>query len=159
MKTISVMLFGVFVCAAQPGEKLMTGKASSDGVMASFETRREPDSPPIQRLGGGTLTEGKAIKRHICNYDNLTCAGYDLTMAALPNGRVRLRFTKSTLTPRKMSEILKDAPKWRLLRLPGYPGRMDVRLGETVSLDLFASGPTGLKVRDYVTVNAVGRQE
>ncbi len=159
MKMISLMLFSFLAQGAQPGAKLMSGGVSSHGISADFETRLVPGSPPIQRHGGGTLTEGHVIKRHLCNFDNLTYFGYDLTMEALPEGRVRLRFAGLTITPPKMSEIYKEVPNWTALPLPAAPATLDVKVGETVALDLFVNRSTGQKVTDYLTIEGSERVE
>ncbi|MBY0503878.1 MAG: hypothetical protein K2X03_08205 [Bryobacteraceae bacterium] len=159
MKTISLILCGVFTCGAQSGAKLATGEVSSHGIFVRFETRLEPDSPPIRRFGGGVLTENEVIKRHLGNFDNHTYFGYDLTMEALPDGRARLRFAGLTMTPAKMSEIFKNTPQWTALPLPAAPAMLDVRVGETVALDLFVNPSTGQKVTEYLTIASSARTE
>ncbi len=156
MKMISAILFSFLALGAQHGAQLMTGVVSSHGITAHFETRLETGSMPMQRHGGGSMTEGYIIKRHLCNFDNRACSGYDLTMEALPDGRVRLRFAKLTITPKKMSQLFKEVPKWTVLPLPARPATMDVRVGETVALDLFANASTGQRVREYLTISSAG---
>lgn len=152
MKTTSLILFGALMCGAQSGARLATGEVSSHGVFARFETRLEPGSPSIRHHGGGVLTENDVIKRHLCNFDDLTYFGYDLTMEALPDGRARLRFAGLTIVPSKMSEIYKEVPRWTALPLPAAPATLDVKLGETVALDLFVNPSTRQKVTEYVTI-------
>jgi hypothetical protein len=141
----------------------MGGSASSNGVWVKFDTRLEPGSPPIRKHGGGTLTEKNVIKRHLCNFDNNTYFGYDLTAEPAPGGRVGLRFAPLTITPEKMSEIFHEerhrVPIWTPLPLPGGSVAMEVRPGETVALDLFVNPSTGQKVTDYLTVKGSERQE
>lgn len=152
MKIVGLILCGGLLYAAESGAKLATGEVSSHGVTAWFETRLEPGSPSIRRYGGGVLSENHVIKRHLCNFDNLTYFGYDLTMEALPDGRARLRFTGLTITPSKMSEIYREVPHWTALPLPSAPATLDVKAGETVALDLFANLSTGQKVTEYLTI-------
>lgn len=132
--------------------QIMSGTVSSNGVSMSFETRIEPEVPGIRRSGGGTLTENNVVKRHLCNFDDGTYFGYDLTAEPLAEGRYRLRFAPLTITPQKMSEIFDKVSNWTPLPLPARPATMEVRAGETVALDLFVNPSTGQKVIDYLTV-------
>ena len=155
MKFVSLVLLSV---SALHGETLLSGGGASNGVWVDLETRLEPSSPPIYKHGGGTLTEKNVIKRHICNFDNNTYFGYDLTMERLPNGKVRLRFAPLTITPRQMSELFERVQNWTALVLPdGAPASLEVRYGETVALDLFVNHSTGQKVTEYLTVKDKGR--
>ena len=150
MKRFNLMLLSV---AVMYGEKIMNGNASVNGVEMTFETRLEPGSPAIHRHGGGTLTEKGVMKRHLCNFDNNSYFGYDLTMEPLADGRVKLRFAPLSITPAKMSEIFREVPNWTSLARPAGPASVEVRPGETVALDLFVNTSTGQKVTDYVTIN------
>lgn len=153
------LLFLVMFCAAAArAEKLQGGGAGMNGIWVDFETRLEPGSPGISHHGGGTLTEKGVAKRHICNFDNNTYFGYDLTMEPLPDGKARLKFSPLSITPAKMAEIFKEVPKWTALPLPGGPVSLDVLPGETVALDLFVNSWTGQKVTDYLTVKGSGRR-
>jgi hypothetical protein len=134
----------------------MTGGADSNGVGVSYETQLEPPSPPIRQHGGGTLTENQIIKRHICNFDNNTYFGYDLTVRPMQDGRFEMVFAPLSITPAKMSEIFPKVSNWTLLQLPRAPAVMQVRAGETVALDLFSNPSTGQKVTDYLTIKGKG---
>lgn len=141
--------------AVAPAETLMRGTASSNGVHVSFSTRLEPGTPPISKHGGGTLTEKEnVIKRHLCNFDNGTYSGFDLTMERLPSGRVRLRFAALTIGPEQMKKIFPKMDQWKPLPLPASPATVDVNPGETVALDLFVNPATGQKVTEYLTVQS-----
>lgn len=153
MKTISLLLLSISAHAAQ----LMSGIASSNGVWVNYETKLEPSSPPIQQHGGGTLTENQLIKRHICNFDNQTYFGYDLTIEPSSGGRYKLRFAPLTITPQKMSEIFKEVSHWTPLPLPGSPVTTEAGAGETIALDLFVNSSTGQKVTDYLTIRGGNR--
>lgn len=154
MKLVSLILFSLSIYGAQ----LMSGGANSNGVWVNYATRLEPGSPPISKHGGGTLTEKDVIKRHLCNFDNNTYFGYDLTVEPLTEGRYRLRFAPLTVTPQKMSEIFPKVSNWTPLPLPSGPVTMEVRAGETVALDLFINPSTGQKVTDYLTIKGSERQ-
>ncbi|MBI3683754.1 MAG: hypothetical protein HY235_25550 [Acidobacteria bacterium] len=154
MKLVSLILFSLSAYG-----QLMSGGASSNGVWVNYQTRLEPGSPPIRKHGGGTLTEKNVIKRHLCNFDNNTYFGYDVTVEPLADDRYRFRFAPLTITPQKMSEIFNKVLNWTPLPLPGGPVAMEVRAGETVALDLFVNPSTGQKVTDYLTIKANERQQ
>lgn len=148
MKLASLLLLSLPAWSTQ----LMSGGAGSNGVWVNFDTQLEPGSPPITKHGGGTLTERNVIKRHLCNFDNNTYFGYDLTMEPLAGGRVRLRFSPLTITPQLMTKLFDKVPQWTPLPLPGGAVTMEAKVGDTVALDLFTNPSTGQKVTDYLTI-------
>ncbi len=154
MKLVSLILFSL----SAYGAPLMSGSASSNGVLVSYETRLEPGSPPIHMHGGGWLTEKNVLKRHLCNFENKAYFGYDLVVEPLAGSRYRLRFAPLTITPQEMSKIFSKVSNWTSLPLPGGPVTVEVRAGETVALDLFVNASTGQKVTDYLTIKGDDRQ-
>lgn len=146
----AVMLSG----ATAGGERLYTGSADLNGAWLMFETRLEPGSAPIQHHGGGMLTEKNVLKRHLCNFDNQTYFGYDLTLEPLSDGRVRLRFARSSLAPARMKALFPEVSKWKALPLPRGRVTLDVRPGETAPVELLADS-SGHKMTEYVTVKSV----
>ena len=159
MKLVSIFLLCLASQGAPSGTRLSTGNAGTNGVSVNYQTYLEPGSPAIQRQGGGVLTENNIIKRHLCNFDNHTYFGYDLTMEPLADGRFSLRFAPLTITPAKMTEIFRQVPNWSPLPLPGGPATLVVKVGETVALDLFTNPSTGQKVTEYLKINGSDRQE
>lgn len=151
-------MFGFLLTLSAGAAQLRTGSAESNGVWVNYETRLEPPSPPIYNHGGGVLTEKNIIKRHICNFDNNTYFGYDLTVEKL-GGKYRFRFGPLTITPELMSRIFNKVPRWTALQLPGGEVVMDVRAGETVALDLFVNTSTGQRVTEYLTVKGSDRPQ
>ncbi|MBL8212410.1 MAG: hypothetical protein JNK87_16970 [Bryobacterales bacterium] len=137
-----------------PAGVLMSGSAGSNGVHVNYSTRLEPGTPAISKHGGGTLTKDGVIKRHLCNFDNGTYSGFDLTMERLPSGKVRLRFAPLTMTPEEMKKIFPKVDQWKPLPLPAAPATLEVNPGETVALDLFVNPSTGQKVTEYLTVQS-----
>src|SRR5262249_43719391 len=126
MKLVSLIL----VSLSAYGAVLTSGSAGSNGISVNYESRLEPGSPPIQKHGGGVLTQKNIIKRHVCNLDNNTYFGYDLTMEPLREGVYRFRFAPLTITPQEMGQIFNKVPNWTPLPLPGGPVTMEVRAGE-----------------------------
>lgn len=165
MKLVSIILLAA---ATLPGEtlnaekpksgQLRIGTSWSNGLEVQLETRLEPDSPVVTKHGGGVLTEPEVIKRHMCNFDNHTFFGYDLTLEGLKNGMVRMRFVRLSMTARAITELYPDVKNWKALVLPpGSPASLDVHVGDTVALDLFVNRSTGQKVTEYLTVKPKAR--
>lgn len=150
MKLVSLMLISLSAF----GERLGTGSATSNGVTVHYESRLEPGSPPITKHGGGVLVSSSVIKRHLCNFDNNTYFGYDLTVQPIADGRYRMQFAPLTITPAEMSKIYDKVPNWTALPLPGGSVSMEIRAGETVALDLFVNPSTRQKVTDYLTIKS-----
>ena len=159
MKLVNLFLLCLASQGAPSGARLSNGSAGVNGVSVNYQTYLEPGSPAIQRQGGGVLTENNIIKRHLCNFDNHTYFGYDLTMEPLADGRFQLRFAPLTITPAKMAEIFRQVPNWSALPLPGGPATLVVKAGETVALDLFTNPSTGQKVTEYLVVKGSDTQE
>ena len=158
-KFASVLLLAVSVSLAQPpGAQLGSGGASSNGIWVQWETRLEPGSPPISKHSGGTLGENNVIKRHFCDFDNRTYFGYDVRAEPLADGRIRLRFEPLTITPAKMSQIFKEVPNWTPLPLPKSPATVEVRMGDTLAMDLFSNPATGQKITDYLHFSLEGKR-
>jgi hypothetical protein len=132
--------------------QLMTGNGHVSGVSYSYETRLEPPEPKISKIGGGTLTTDNVVKRHLCDFIQKKCFGYDLKMEALSDGRYVLEFSPLTITPEKMAEIFDNVGGWTLLPMPQRPATQILNAGDTVALDLFVNPSTGQKIVDYLTV-------
>ncbi len=133
--------------------QIMSGSVTIDGVSFTYETRLEPPSPGISSTGGGTLTEKRVVKRHICDFVQKTYYGYDLTMDTLADGRYRLTFSPLTITPAKMEEIFNKVKGWRPVALPQQPASQIIRAGDTLAIDLFVNPATGQKIVDYIKVH------
>jgi hypothetical protein len=155
MRLVSLMLLSL--CAY--GADLMSGGASSHGVWVRYVSRLEPGSPPIHKVGGGVLTSKDIIKRHLCNFDNNTYFGYDLTVEPIVDNRFLLLFAPSSLSPQDITGFFKEVSFWTPLPLPDGPTTMEARAGETVALDLFVNPSTGQKVTDYLTIDNNEREQ
>ena len=164
MRLVSITL--LLAAAVLPGESVAAEKPStagqlrigtswSNGMEVQLETRLEPDSPPITKHGGGVLTEHEVIKRHLCNFDNQTFFGYDLTLEPLGDGLVRMRFGRLSMDARTIGKLFPEVKKWKpVVRPSGAPASLDVHVGDTVAVDLFLNRSTGQKVTEYLTVKA-----
>ena len=150
MKRVSFLLF--FHLTGVVWAQLMTGNGSVHGVSYSYETRLEPPDPPISKNGGGTLTINNVVKRHLCDFVQKKCFGYDLKMEPLPDGRYLFEFSQLTITPEKMAEIFDNVGGWTLMPMPQRPATQVLSAGDTVALDLFVNPATGQRIVDYITV-------
>jgi hypothetical protein len=151
MKRISFLLVFHFTGAAWA--QLMTGNGIVNGVSYSYETRLEPPEPGISKNGGGTLTyDNKIVKRHLCDFVQKKCFGYDLTVEPLSDGRYLFEFSQLTITPEKMAEIFDNVGGWTLLPMPRHPATQILQPGDTVALDLFTNPTTGQRIVDYIKV-------
>ena len=131
----------------------MTGNGNVNGVSYSYETRLEPPDPPIGKYGGGNLThDNKVVQRHLCDFTQKKCFGYDLKVETLSDGRYAFEFSPLTITPEKMAEIFDNVGGWTLLPMPQHPATQILNPGDTVALDLFVNPTTGQKIVDYLTV-------
>ena len=150
MKLIS----GLIICqlAGVVWAQMGAGTASSNGVSISYETRIEPPTPGVSKTGGGTLTAKNVIKRHLCDFEQKTYFGYDLTMASLPNGQFKLTFSPLSITPQEMDRIFDEVKGWRFLGLPQQPATQILRAGDVLALDLFVNPSTGQKIVEYLTI-------
>ena len=159
MKLVSLFLLCLVSQGAPSGARLSNGSVGVSGVSVNYQTYLEPGSPSIQRHGGGVLTENNIIKRHLCNFDNRTYFGYDLTIEPLTDGRFKLRFAALTISPAKMSEIFQQVPNWSPLPLPGGEATLVMKAGDTVALELFTNPSTGQKVTEYLVVKGGDQHE
>ncbi|MCP5118714.1 MAG: hypothetical protein GY953_48505, partial [bacterium] len=98
--------------ASVAGAQLMTGSASTSGGGFSYQTRLEPPTPKITKIGGGTLSKGQVIKRHIYDLSRKTYFGYDLTIEQLENGRYRYTISPLSITPEEMEEHFDSVRGW-----------------------------------------------
>lgn len=154
MKIASVFLFCLVTATGAP---IASGNATIDGIQVKYETRLEPESPRISRVGAGYVQDNRVMKRYLCNFENRTYFGYNLSIEPLPQNRFRLHFAPLSITPKEMTEIFKQVSDWSPLPLPNGSTTMDVQAGDTLALDLFVHASTGQKVTDYLTVDASGR--
>jgi hypothetical protein len=150
MKRVSFLL--VFPLTSIAWGQLMTGNGNANGVAYSYETRLEPPDPSISKIGGGTLTTNNVVKRHLCDFIQKQCFGYDLKMETLSDGRYVFEFSPLTITPEKMAEIFDNVGGWTLLPMPQHPATQILQPGDTVALDLFINPTTGQRIVDYIKV-------
>lgn len=149
----------LFVAAVVlPAAQVMSGTVSRGGIVLFYETRLEPERNGITKIGGGTLTENDVIKRHLCDFIEKRCFGYDLRIERADGGRYRLQFSPLTMTPQQMEKIFPKVVGWQISsQMPRTPATQDVSDGDTLALDLFLNPSTGQKLVDYLKVHAEGQ--
>ena len=123
------------------------------------QCRLEPPDPPISKFGGGALThDNKVVKRHLCDFAQKKCFGYDLTMEPLADGQFRLEFSPLTITSAQMDNLFPEVKGWTLLPMPQHPATQILHPGDTLALDLFVNPSTGQKIVDYIKVQGGHRR-
>jgi hypothetical protein len=160
MRASSLLL--LCAAAALPlGAQTIASDASLLGIGIGFAAKLEPPPSPttdpavLRQLGrdiqGGAIG-GKGPHRFWKDAEQKTYLGYDLSIEPGNRRQVfQLRILPLTLTPKQMAEAgLSEA--WTRLSLPKYPVIPDVRVGDTVAIDVMANPATGQKIVDYVSL-------
>jgi hypothetical protein len=135
------------------GAQLAKGSGSLNQVSYRYATHLEPAEPGVKRLTTGTINDGKTVQRHLCIDDRKTYFGYDLRFEPVGDGRVRVLFSPSSITPDKMARIMKS-DGWTMLAVPAMPGPQVVSPGDEVVFDLFVHPQTGQRIVEHVWVEA-----
>jgi hypothetical protein len=144
---------GVFATAAglfaQVGGLTVSNQAWK-GLEIRFETKIEP---PGTLLPGGVIA-GPDRAHHIINdAAHKRAFGYDIGLDPAPNGQTaQIRIERWNPAA---SKVTFDAG-WTFLELPKYPVIPNVKVGETVALDLLVNSSTGQRVVDYLTLQRHG---
>lgn len=125
---------------------------SWNGIWIRFATKVEPGGEWAPRvLGGAVLTEPGKPHHVIDDPIHKRTFGYDLRLEPSADG----------LTAQLHIEPL-HAPQfsvksgWTLMGLPKYPVIPNLRIGDTVALDLLVNS-TGIKIVDYLTLERLDR--
>jgi len=121
------------------------------GVEVHFSAGLEPAVASSVTFPGFVRVSGDRVSRIIEDKGNKLYFGYDLTLEALPHSQIyEIRIEPLTLTPDKLRKVVDST--WGRLSLPKYPVISELRLGETVAIDLLVNPSTGEKIVDYITL-------
>jgi hypothetical protein len=146
------VICGLFAAAGlfAQGGGLTVSSQSWKGLEIRFETKIEPAGT---LLPGGVVT-GKDRAHHIINdAAHKRAFGYDIALDPGPNGQTaQIRIERWNPAESKPG----FHPGWTFLELPEYPVIPNVKVGETVALDLLVNPSTGQKVVDYLTLRRRG---
>jgi hypothetical protein len=130
---------------------LSVGNASWKGFEIWFVTKIEP---PGTELFGGIVTDAGRV-HHVINDDaHKRYFGYDLQLDPSNDGNsAQLRIEPLQTT--RIGQISIGVGS-TLLELPKYPVIPNVKVGDTIALDLLVNPATGQKIVDYLTVRRHG---
>jgi len=143
IRAILAGLFGVTAALAQ----LTVSPASWKGMEIAFESKIEPSGTLLP--GGVVVLSGK-VHHGITDNAHKREFGYDIALDPSPDGKTaRIRIERSEAKGH-------DEAGWTLLVLPKYPVIPDVKIGDTVALDLLINPATGQKIVDYLTLRRHG---
>ncbi|HXB69569.1 MAG TPA: hypothetical protein VNY05_15060 [Candidatus Acidoferrales bacterium] len=147
------VICGVFAAAVglfAQGGGLTVSSPSWKGLEIHFETKIEP---PGTLLPGGVIS-GPDSAHHIINdAAHRRAFGYNIGLDPDQNGQTaQIRIERWNPAESKVT----FHAGWTFLELPKYPLIPNVRVGETVALDLLVNSSTGQKVVDYLTLRRHG---
>jgi hypothetical protein len=150
IKAAAALAFAATALMAQESHLSVGGGPSWKGIEIWFVTKMEP---PGTELHGGVIT-GSGRAHHIIKDDaHKRAFGYDVALDPGEDGKtaqIRIEpWNPST------SKVTFD-PGWTFLELPKYPVIPNVKVGDTVALDLLVNAATGQKVVDYLTLRRHG---
>lgn len=135
--------------------KLSVSDPSWKGIEIRFVTRVEPPGQNARgHLPGAVITDAGRAHHIINDPAHKRSFGYDLRLEPSADGNaVQLR-----IEPLKFSPELKYSvePGWTLLAPPKYPVIPNLKVGDTVALDLLVNPATGQKIVDYLTLQRSG---
>jgi hypothetical protein len=147
-RSAALILFTVVAATAQ--ESLSVTHSSWKGIEIRFLTRIEPDGT---RLPGGVTVDSGRVHHVINDNAHKRSFGYDLVLEVSADGKIAQLRIEPVRLPGSMRA------DWTLLELPKYPVIPDVRVGDTVALDLLVNSTTGQKVVDYLTLRRHGEMD
>jgi hypothetical protein len=140
----------VMAGAAFSQEGLVARLGWWNGLEIRFVTKIEP---PGTMIPGGVVVEGGRVHRIIEDRTHKQVLGYEVQLDPAEGGKAaRLRIQPFRPTDSKIS----FEPGYTFLELPRYPVVPNLRLGDTVALDLLVNAATGQKVVDYLTLSGRG---
>jgi hypothetical protein len=124
------------------------GDASWKGIEIRFVTRVEPPGEVAVKLPGGVIVEPGRVHHLINDNAHKRYFAYDVALEPNSDGsgaQVRIEPLHST-------HEISGVPGFTLLELPKYPVIPNVKVGDTVALDLLVNKATGQKIVDYLTL-------
>jgi hypothetical protein len=141
---------------AQESSLTAGGGPEWKGLDVRFLTKVEPPGSNARaQLPGAVLAEGDGVAHHIINDDaHKRSFGYDLRLEPATDGLSAQVRIEPLNAPRYSVQT-----GWTMMRLPKYPIISNVRLGDTVALDLLVNTATGQKIVDYRTLERADRPD
>jgi len=155
MKQISALLmFAASVVWAQESHLTVGGDPTWKGLQIRFVSKVEPPGPnSTGALSGGVVVEHGRAHHLINDPVHKSYFGYDIVLEPSADGNsAQIRI--EPLRPGRAD--ISGPPGWTLLQLPRYPVIPNVKVGDTVALDLLVNAATGQKIVDYLTLERRG---
>jgi hypothetical protein len=152
----------LFLCAAAAlplDAQVVAFSQGWPGVQVRFTSRLEPPpakttDPAILRelereLPGSAVALGERVHRIWQDAEQKVYGGYDLSVEKGGGAQTfQLRILPLSLAPKQISAT----ETWTQHSLPKYPVIPEVRVGDTVAIDILANPTTGQKLVDYLTL-------
>jgi hypothetical protein len=130
---------------------LSVSAPSWKGIEVRLLTKVEPPGDNARgKLPGGIITDEDRVHHIIEDRAHKRYFAYDLRLEPGEDANtVQLR-----IEPLRLSspQVFYVGPGWTLLALPKYPVIPNLRVGDTVALDLLVNPATGQKIVDYLTL-------
>jgi hypothetical protein len=125
------------------------GGPAWNGLDVRFLTKLEPPGANARaQLPGAVIGEGNGVAHHIIDdAAHKRSFGYDLRLQPAADGLSAQIRIEPLNAPRYSVQT-----GWTMIGLPKYPVIPNVRLGDTVALDLLVNPATGQKIVDYLTL-------
>lgn len=119
------------------------------GAEAHFDARLEPSAGVQPSIAGAVSVSGSRISRIINDSRQKLYFGYDIWLRG--DGRVfEIRLSPLSLNREQLGSMV--APGSTGMSLPEYPMLPQVRIGETVAIDLMVNPSTGQKIVDRISL-------
>jgi hypothetical protein len=135
---------------AQESNLTVGGDASWKGLQIRFVTKVEPPGSNSTGTLSGSVAVGEGRARHLIDDPaHKSYFGYDILLEPAADGNTA-QIRIEPLRPWRVD--VSGPPGWTSLRLPKYPLIPNVKVGDTVALDLLVNAATGQKIVDYLTL-------
>jgi hypothetical protein len=142
------MLGAILAAATSLFAQLSAGSAAWGGLELSFVSKIEPDGI---LLPGGVVVGAGSVHHGISDNVHKREFGYDVVVEPNPGlESAQIRIERSLVRGRPHEE------GWTFLELPKYPVISNVKVGDTVALDLLVNPGTGQRIVDYLTLRRHG---
>jgi hypothetical protein len=156
----------LFLCAAAAlplGAQVTALGQSCSGAQVRMISKLEPPAkttdPAIRSQlerevhGNAVMGGGGRFHRVWQDAEQKVYQGYDLSLEKGSSAQTcLLRILPLSFTPQQISTI----ETWTLQPLPKYPVIPEVRVGDTVAIDILVNPATGQKLVDYLTLERAG---
>jgi hypothetical protein len=124
------------------------GGSSWKGIEIRFATQVEPAGERRVKLPSAVVVESGRVHHLITDAAHKRYFAYDVVLEPNSDGTA----AQIRIEPLHSSQEISAGHGNTLLALPNYPVIPNVKVGDTVALDLLANPATGQKIVDYLTL-------